>query len=182
MDDYDPGDLYDEYKRRRRRFEQGSDADDAWAAADEDDIPDESVDIEDLAAGYVDESERPDMAHNTRPPVRYTDSGLGPLPPSAQRATQRRSTPRESRIQKWYDRSQIYTDSPSYHQSQQNPIDRVLSPLNGDAHVPGQGRDPYRQPGVLGHIPLWGIVILVILGLMALFAVIFTFAFVLAWM
>ena len=59
MSEYDPGTPYDGVpspKERRRRYGWGSDGqDDAWGAADEDDLAEDDLEIEDLAAGYVDE-------------------------------------------------------------------------------------------------------------------------------
>ncbi len=78
MSEYDPGTPYDGVpspKERRRRYGWGSDGqDDAWGAADEDDLAEDDLEIEDLAAGYVDE-------------------GLPPMPPPPAQAHRQRRPP-----------------------------------------------------------------------------------------
>jgi len=68
MDDYDP--RFDKRRRRARRFE--NEADDAWAAANEDDLIEPDLEIEDLAAGY--EWNDPDPLLDDLPLRRRSDS------------------------------------------------------------------------------------------------------------
>lgn len=167
MDDFDPNVLNDpegDRRRRRRRARdlQESEFDDAWSAANEDDISDHLLEIEDLASGYVyDETER-----------RYGDDespnvpDLGPLPPSAQRLSGRRRQPREERIKNRYDPRQAYAESPSYR-SKRGIINKVLSGITGEEPVmPSMQprRNPDFQPGFLSTLPFWAILILVFMG------------------
>jgi hypothetical protein len=179
-DDYDPGSPFDDFDSRRARRRQrnqmmrDNEIDDAWAAADSDDVPDDAVELEDLAAGYVD-----DEAMNRRPedddlPI---TPDLGPLPESARMVAQRRRTSAPVQLDQHTARDAAYAKSPSYHQSSQNVVDRVLGRMLGDTPYArtegGYSRELYRNPGgVLSHLPFWGIVILVILAVMALMAVI----------
>jgi len=68
MDDYDP--RSDQRQRRARRLE--NEADDAWSAADEEDLAAPDLDIEDLAAGY--EWNDPDPLLDNLPLRRRSDS------------------------------------------------------------------------------------------------------------
>ncbi|MBN1200868.1 MAG: hypothetical protein JXJ20_03330 [Anaerolineae bacterium] len=177
MSDYDPGDQYEDRRanrRSRRRRQRSDEFDDAWAAANENDIPDDNVEIEDLASGYVlDETGQIDRNQDL-----YDDdedsttdtSSLGPLPPSARRLSKRKPVPYHERVRQRYDRSEAYAHSPSYQKSKRNVVERLLSPLDSSPHytVPQKPkRDPNFTPGPLGSTPYWAILILVTLGFVA---------------
>ena len=78
MDDFDA--CFDDRRRRRtRRFE--NEADDAWGAAEEDDLAEPDLELEDLAAGYEWNDpdpllESPPHRTDSRPYIRPT-----PVPP-----------------------------------------------------------------------------------------------------
>jgi hypothetical protein len=160
MNDYDPGDLPNddplERRRRRRRQWVENEVDDAWAAADEDDIPDDRVEIEDLAAGYVDEPTSVELAATSDDPLdEINPVDLGPLPASAQRLVQeRRGTPAR------------------YSTSRARDIDPV--PEVRKPHL--EPKPVYHRPGMLSGISFWGIVLLVFLGFIALLVVILALA------
>ena len=90
-DDYDPGTPWEDRPPRRSRH--WDHPDDAWAAAEEDGAPPgDDLDIEDLAAGYLDNDPLERGAHNPNPASsrRYApgdypgidpDSGFLPNPP-----------------------------------------------------------------------------------------------------
>ena len=167
MNTYDPGEPNDgPPPRRRRPYRRESEVDDAWAAADEDDVYDHDVEIEDLAAGYLWEDrdrygvEQEDETTSPRQP------DLGPLPPSAQRFYERRHVSRRKLPHQAVDRAQLYANSPSYHKSQRNTFDRALARLDIDES---------RMPGVLSHLPFWGILLLVLLGFVSLLVAILAF-------
>jgi len=173
VDDFDPNMLddrdTDRRRRRRARDFQESEFEDAWAAADSDDIPDHHVEIEDLASGYVyDESERRYGEEEDIPSV----PDLGPLPQSARRLTGRK--PREERLQSRYDLNQVYAGSPSYKRKR-GLIGKMFSGMTGEdpmmPHLKAK-RDPDYQPGFLSTLPFWAILILVFMGFtMALISV-----------
>jgi hypothetical protein len=166
MNTYDPGEPYDgPPPRRRRPYRRESEFDDAWAAADEDDVYDDHVEIEDLAAGYLWE-ERDRYGVEQDEPASRRQPDLGPLPPSAQRFYERRHVSRRNLPHQTVDRDQLYANSPSYRKSQRNTIDRALARLD---------TDDSRLPGVLSHIPFWGILLLVLLGFVALLVAILAF-------
>jgi hypothetical protein len=180
MSDYDPGAPYDDSRPRKRGgYRREDEEDDAWAAAEDDDIPDDNVAIDDLAGYYVPDSNKLDQDDFPMAAADPTDDdGLGPLPPSAKRLKQRSTIPRETRIRERYSRSQAYSDSPSFRRSQRNPINWMRSQWSGgDLAEPFRARrDPNYQPGLLSHIPFWGILILVMLGLVALLVMVLALA------
>jgi hypothetical protein len=179
MHDYEGDLLHDERRRqqRRRNRQLDEELDDAWAAANEDDIPDHQVEIEDLASGYVEDPDKLEMDQRDEGDLPGAD--LGPLPPSARRLAQRRDIPRETRIRERYNRDNAYANSPSFHRSRQHPLDRAFSRLSGDDLIAqAQPHDPH--PGRLGHFPFWGILLLVVLGIIALFVVALVMASILA--
>lgn len=140
MSNYDPGDLYDPPPRRRRPYGQENEIDDAWAAADEDDLDDPGADIEDLAAGYHwEERDQYGLGHSDTEPA----PDLGPLPSRPPRR--------------------------GHFRPPVTPVPSV--PARRD---PGPRR--LNAPGRLApqpfHMPFWQILLLVILGVMALFAVV----------
>jgi len=167
-----PFDGYD-FSRRRRRRRTEDDIDDAWAAADEDDIPDEGVEIEELAVGYVEDPEQLEMRRDDDD---LETGDLGPLPPNAERLTRRRTEPRPERIRERYDRTQAYSNSPSFRRSKQNLFDRAFSLFSGgslgDVDAGPEARDTDYVPGPLSNIPFWGILILVVLAVVAVLVVV----------
>ncbi|MBN1679460.1 MAG: hypothetical protein JW966_04160 [Anaerolineae bacterium] len=181
MSEYDPGDWYDNNQaRRRRRRRHESEYDDAWAAAFEDDIPDDHVEVEDLAAGYTwDEPRRYDDGD----PDSFLDadgdmveptmdvSDLGPLPSSYQRLANRRHGARSRLPQGRYDRSAAYPNSPSFHEKRKPRLERTIDRMaGGDPYMPALGKpknNAAQMPGMFAHIPFWGIVLLVVLAFAA---------------
>jgi hypothetical protein len=178
MDGYDPGDLNDDSRRRRKRRGQlpENELDDQWAAAN--DEADHHAGLEDLASEYVYE---PMSLDGTAEPVEHDNDSivedevdLGPLPPSARRLSQRPIGPRQERVKKRFDRSRAYADSPSYHRDAQNPLERLLSLFGGESLLSGPESDsPKLKRGMedlpvsSSHIPFWGILVVVILALAA---------------
>lgn len=176
MNDYDPGDLPNEdpleRRRRRRRQWAQNEIDDAWAAADEDDIPDDNVEIEDLAAGYVDEPVTLSRAVIDEPvtldsvtlddPLEddtISQVDLGPLPASAQRLVEER-------------RGNVRYSGGRAHA----PIEQ---PATYQTVAPEPVYTPSR-PGRLSNIPFWGILLLVFLTLVALLVIFLAIASVLS--
>ncbi|HEX3051785.1 MAG TPA: hypothetical protein VHP83_14095 [Aggregatilineaceae bacterium] len=176
MGDYDPGSPFDDYDQRRRRSRRRrteNEIDDAWAAADQDDLYDDAAEIEDLAAGYVDDRLRPPRDSMNTEQISLRD--LGPIKGAARRLQERtrHQPPRQERIRRHYDPEEAYADSPSYQANKRNILDRVLDPISGEINytpskpkrgVPSNARPP---------LPVWGIAMLVILGLVALLVVVF---------
>ncbi len=156
MDDYDP--RFQDDPRRRRRPE--NEADDAWAAAEEDSLADPDSEIEDLAAGY--EWNDPDELFSEPPLQPRTDSR--PVIPSTP------VTPSEP------------PTGGSYHPARgyptQGPIssEPVFDPYRPPRRPEGVGVEPAPHPGCLAGLPLWGIVLIVILSLVALLVVVLAFA------
>lgn len=178
MSEHDPGDLYDPEPPRRRpaEYRRESETDDAWAAADENDLDDPGVEIEDLAAGYQWEDQdrygvRPPhhpASGDYRPdPLAPDDpaSDLGPLPESVRRVRQRTSpAPRSARAA-----SQTpYPDSPTYSRDTGGPERREIFYTTPGVPRPALPRPAYGPPS---GIPFWQILLLVILGMAALLAV-----------
>jgi hypothetical protein len=138
----DPGDP-DESRspHLRREYRRDSETDDAWAAADQDQLDGHGADIEDLAAGYLWED---DERYGVRQSTTQGPSALGPLPSPARRGRARRDQrPRGAA----------------------DPAGR----LGGRETYPGQPRrGPYPAGGPAHHIPYWQVLIIVILGMLAL--------------
>ncbi len=182
---YDPGEPYEppSHRRRRQRYDA---ADDGWAAADEDDLDDDGVEIEDLAPGYVD---------HEQDGRRYDDDGSDWTPPpySRRRArdypADRRSRydrePRGGRKPRAESRSRYghrspYGDNRTYHR------DRASRGEYGEYHDERRyGEYPAKRKresdrtdypadyGLLGGmqgIPFWQILLVVSLAVFALFA------------
>lgn len=180
MRDYDPGGPWDDYDRdrgradRRRRSRGHWDhPDDAWAAAHEDAAPpDDGLEAEDFAAGYVggDDPARRDVDDDAWNPFPDTERMRRLREQAEQRPT------RELRIRNRYDRSQIYARSPSYRRSQQGLPERA-GPMSADDFF----RPPDTRPQsalnlsvdvpIVDGIPYWGVLILVILGIVAVLGV-----------
>jgi len=157
MDDYDP--RSDPRPRRARRPE--NEADDAWSAADEDDLAEPDLEIEDLAAGY--EWNNPDLLDE--PPLRRRSDSR---PYIAAEPVER---PRAPLISGSYDPARGYPSGGPL--SSEPPFDPFNPPTRPpDAPEPG----PPLAPGCLSELPLWGIVVVVILALVALAVVIFACA------
>jgi len=141
MSTYDPGDLYEgRPPRRRREYRRESESDDAWAAADQDQLDGQGADIEDLAAGYLwEDDERYGVkGHSVQRPA-----DLGPLPPPTYQGHVRRQRPRStSSLAAWLG---IRGSSPG-------------SPRRGAS--PASGPAP--------HVPYWQVLLVVTLGMLAL--------------
>jgi hypothetical protein len=143
MSNHDPGDLYETPPPRRRRdYTRPDEYDDVWAAADHDDQDDPGADIEDLAAGYHWED---NDGHGVRRRDEEPAQDLGPvtLPP-----------PRRGHFRP-----------------------PVMPAINGYAprDLPSRRVTPSGRP--VSHarpfrMPFWQILMLVILGVMALFAIV----------
>ena len=151
MDDYDA--RFDARRRRRaRRFE--NEADDAWGAAEEDDLAEPDLEIEDLAAGY--EWNDPDPLLES--PPRRTDSRPyippAPVPP----------------VGGSYDPARGYLTQGPVSEPPFDPYRPPTRPLE-PVHPP-----PPPQPHSLRAY--CSILLLVVLGLVAFMAVILTFALV----
>lgn len=188
---------YDEFsarRRSRRHRRRSGELDDQWAAADENDIYDDGVEIEDLAVSYAwDDEENPrhreDQLAGRREPEEDADAStgpydtgsgpradLGPLPDSARRLRSRPRPPGLDARRNRYERVAAYGDSPSFQKSRENMVERVISGLGfSDPYHPPDVRKPKRgeelAPSLLGNIPFWGFVILTILGFAAVVAV-----------
>ncbi|MBI5959853.1 MAG: hypothetical protein HY866_14020 [Chloroflexi bacterium] len=160
MSDYDPGDLVDPAPRRKRRhFDE---VEDVWAAAEEDDLADPGVEIEDLAAGYHWEDRD---RYGLEDPPDPTQTNLS-APPPARRPRTPRGELVSGRTARRYDRDRLYSDSPSYQRDQdqrRRTPQRFERPIDLPSARPQRGRSR--------GIPFWQILILVILGLTALLAV-----------
>jgi len=176
MGDYDPGSPYDDYDQRRRRSRRRrmeNEIDDAWAAADQDDLYDDAAEIEDLAAGYIDDRLRPPADSMNTEQIELRD--LGPIKGAARRLQERtrRQPSREERIRRRYDPEEAYADSPSYHANKRNILDRVLDPISGEINYSSSKPKRGVPNGARPPLSLWVIVMLVIFGLVALLVVVF---------
>ncbi len=171
MGDFDPNMLDDREgdrrrKRRRARDMHEGEFEDAWAAADSDDIPDHHAQIEDLAAYYVYDDEERRRREGRDEDEEENIPGvpdLGPLPPSARRLADRKRQPREERLQSRYDLNQVYAGSPSYKRKR-GIVSKVMEGITGSESIlpPVKAkRDPNYQPGFLSTLPFWAILILV---------------------
>lgn len=178
-DDFDPSSLFDDTDSRRARRRQrnqmwrDNEIDNAWAAADSDDVPDDAVELEDLAAGYVDEDVTKERTANEDDLPLLPD--LGPLPESARMVNQRRRTAGPVKLDEQTTRDAAYARSPTYHKKKrsQNAVDRFLGQMIGDSEQTNISRELVRNPGgVLSRLPFWGILILVILAITSMMAVI----------
>lgn len=155
--DYDP--RFDPRPRRARRPE--NETDDAWSAADEDDLAEPDVEIEDLAAGY--EWNDPDPLVQEPPLRRRSDS----RPYIAAEPVERPGAPFTGGS---YDPARGYR---SLGPVSSEPFDPFRPPLKPDMPAaPVQAE----QPGCLSALPLWGIVLIVVLALVALAVIILAFA------
>jgi hypothetical protein len=184
-DEYDPGTPHDPppYRRRRQRRDE---IDDGWAAADEDDYYDDGVEIEDLAAGYVDHEQREQRRRHTESTERdhIPDPDVDPgssgwtdddrWSPSVERVRERgRLGSQAHRRQRYgrdvgYDRADVYGRSPTYY------LDRMRRGEYGEYRdKPKRGVSPYESSPGQGWgltIPFWQIMIIVVLALFALLA------------
>ncbi len=187
---YDPGEPYDgpppegagsrRARRDRRAYRRETDSDDAWAAADEDADADGGG-VEGLAAGY-DWRDDPQYGIGRRPPA-ADHVALGPLPPEAERARRRVEGPRQERIRRRLDRAGVYPESPSFQRdSRMGPVE--VEPYLAATRPPGppSGQPPGRDPRKPQPVPFLGILLLVILGMIALGAVILACVAVLVWL
>lgn len=148
--DYDP--RFD--PRRPRRPE--NEADDAWSAAEEDDLAEPDVEIEDLAAGY--EWNDPDLLVQEPPLRRRSDS----RPYIAAEPVERPGAPFTGGS---YDPARGYR---SLGPITSEPFDPFRPPTKPDMPaMPGEARPPL-APGCLSALPFWGIVVVVVLALVAL--------------
>ncbi len=135
-----------EYAPNRRSYLRSSLTEDQWALANEDDLNDAGVEIEDLAAGYV-------------------DDGLPPLPPSS-RSAYRTHVPSMSRRESV---GQGHIPSSPYEQRhwEVEPWNPQLESQHSPRRVASQPRRAVPQSAVESHIPLWAIALLVSLALVA---------------
>lgn len=155
MDDDDP--RSDQRKRRARRFE--NEADDAWGAADEEDLAAPDLEIEDLAAGY--EWNDPDPLLDDLPLRRRSDS----RPYIAADPVQR---PRAPLTGGSYDPARGYlTQGPL---STEPPFDPFRPPTRPD--MPAVSDEPHSLMAYCSYL------LLVVLGMIACGAVILAFALV----
>lgn len=135
-----------EYAPNRRSVLRDTMTDDQWALAGEDDLGDASVDLEDLAAGYVDGD---------------------PLPlPLSSRAAYRADMPRPSRRDST---GQGYIPTPPHKQThwEVEPWSEDLERQHSPRRTPPQPRRAVPRPSAGSNIPLWVIALLVSLALVA---------------
>lgn len=178
---YDPGEPYEPpYRRRRQRY--GA-ADDGWAAANEDDLDDDGVEIEDLAPGYVDYEQDgrrydDDDGSDWTPPPYSRRMRARDYP--ADRRSRHEREPRSGRkpradARSRYERRSPYGDNRTYHR------DRASRGEYGEYHgeYPAKSKreltrtDYPAEYGLLGNmrgIPFWQILLVVVLAVFALFA------------
>ena len=177
MSDYDPGTPHDPPPHRRRR-QSDSEHDDAWAAADEDDLADPGADIEDLAAGYQWEDRDPHgRERSPDEPIQYPYDIAGDRTAPAGRRRWRAPIPHSARTRQRHDRDNVYADSPSYHRDRAKRGEFgefVDSPRRRRESAPG----PMQSLGLT--IPYWQILIVVILAIFAVLAAVLACAAVLA--
>lgn len=142
MNTYDPGDLYESRPpRRRREYRREGESDDAWAAADQDQLDGQGADIEDLAAGYLWED---DERYGVKGQSVQRPADRAALPPPTYQGRARRSyrPRRASSLTAW---------------------------LGGRGASPGSPRrGPSPASGPVQHIPYWQILLIVTLGMLAL--------------
>lgn len=165
MSEHDPGDLY-EPPPRRRDYAQEDEYDEAWGAGDQGNIGHPGIDSEDQSAGHP-KTDRERYGVGSRAPGPDDASDPGPLPPPPPRHRRPNSLPADPRTNPYYDPDQLYADSPSYRRKRGiDSPDSVLPPVKKKG-IPKRKNSPYGS----FHMPYWQILILVILGVMALFAV-----------
>lgn len=162
-DDYNSGLPYDPPPRRRRRL---SEQDDAWAAADQDDLADDGVEIEDLAAGYGWEDRD---RYGQEPP----DDESGDLPPSMATPLPRRtSLPHRPMAAQRYDRDYALRRGASYHrdQARRGEFGEYYGPVTPPAPKPVRKARPDTFTWIPRGLPYWQVLLLVVLSVVALLA------------
>lgn len=121
MSESDPGTPYEgvpSTRERQRRYGGRRDTeDDAWAAAEEDDLADSGLEIEDLAAGYVDE-------------------GLPPLPPPPVYARPPRHTPDSVVPRSPHDQTHWEIEPYERDRAHAQPPRRTVPPDGGGGRIP----------------------------------------------
>ncbi|HML23909.1 MAG TPA: hypothetical protein PKD09_19795 [Aggregatilinea sp.] len=148
-----------EYAPNRRSYLRSTLTEDQWALANEDDLSDTGVEIEDLAAGYVD------------------DEPL-PLAPSS-RVAYRARLPRRSRYEP---NGQGRIPAPLHEQRhwEVEPWNEQLETQHSPRRVASQPRRAVQKSQVGSNIPLWAILLLVVLGLTAVLVTVLAFVMVLS--
>ncbi|WP_119068075.1 hypothetical protein [Aggregatilinea lenta] len=146
-----------EYAPNRRSSLRDTMTDDQWALANEDALADPGLDLEDFAAGYVDE-------------------GLPPLPRST-RSVARAHMPHLSRRES-IEQDRIPRPLHEQRHWEVEPWNPQLENQHSPRRVPSQPRHAVPKSQAGSNIPLWAILLLVILALFAALASALAIAFV----